>query len=78
MTRPLTLVQPSPNIPMHPETRASAALHTVIDDAWKAGHGSGEWAGYMKGWRCGLLAGWCWGVLLTAIGVAVAIHTGWM
>jgi hypothetical protein len=49
MTPPLTLVQSAPSIPMHPDDRASAALHTAIQAAWKDGHSSGEWAGHLKG-----------------------------
>ncbi len=79
MSPPLVLVRPNtPPVTMHPDNRASAALHTAIQAARKDGNSSGEWAGYMKGWRSGLLCGVCWGGVLTAIGAAAAIHLGWL
>lgn len=69
--------QPAP-IPMHPDTRASEALHSAIQAAWTDGHGRGEWAGHLKGWRSGVVCGLCWGVLLTAIAAGCAHHLGWL
>lgn len=77
MTPPLTLVQPTTRMPahtpMHPNQRATEALHTAIQASWQDGHGRGERIGYLQGWRSGLLCGMCWGGI-AAGAVALGAH----
>lgn len=80
MTAPLTLVQatkPAPQ-PMHPDTRATEALHRAIDAAWKEGHARGEWHGHLTGWRSGAVCGLCWGALLVCLLAGGLRHLGWL
>ena len=73
-TRP-TVTQPTP---MHPDTRASDALHAAVAAAWDDGHASGQWHGHLAGWRNGLVCGVCWGAMLMAIGAAASRSLGWL
>ena len=78
MSGPLTLVRSSTATPMHPDTRASAALQAAIDAASADGYGRGEWAGHLRGWRSGVVCGLCWGFVLTGIAAAAARAWGWL
>jgi predicted lipid-binding transport protein (Tim44 family) len=83
MRPPLAVVQhaataqPAP-VPVHPESRAVAAVNRAVRTAWEAGHCTGERTGYVQGWRGGLACGLCWGCLLTGLGTAAAIAGGWL
>ena len=80
MRPPLTLVQHStlPALPVHPDTRAAAAVEAAVLSARKLGYSRGERAGHVAGWRSGWLCGACWGCLLTGIAVGAARAWGWL
>lgn len=77
MSPPLTLVQSAPQS-MHPDTRASEALHRAIDAAGAVGYDRGEYAGYLTGWRSGVACGACWGTLLVLLLAGGLRHLGWL